>query len=191
MSPRAAVFLDRDGTIIEHVHRLSKAGDVRLIDGAAGAIKKLQSNGFLCIVVTNQSVVGRGIITNSELGEIHAEMDRQLAEQDIVMDGLYFCPVVPGTSDQTVVEHVDRKPGPGMLLRAAKDHTVDLGQSWMIGDSLSDLLAGKNAGCRGSILVLTGLGQRALKSGHDVERQARDLWGAAQIILSAKEGTGP
>ena len=152
---RPAVFLDRDGTLIEHVHYLANPADVRLLPGAAEALAQLRRAGFLCVLITNQSAIGRGMISESRLHEIHAEMNRQLAEQGTALDGIYYCPDVPSGDDRTVVENPNRKPGPGMLLQAASDLGLDLAGSWMVGDLISDVLAGLNAGCR-SILVSSG-----------------------------------
>lgn len=118
---RPAVFLDRDGTIIEHVDHLTDPGDVRLIPGAAKAIRLLRSAGYVCVVVTNQSVIGRGMLSVEGLGRVHAEMRRQLAQHGAELDGVYYCPAAPTTTDRTIVEHSDRKPGSGMLLRSDGD----------------------------------------------------------------------
>ena len=155
---RPAVFLDRDGTIIESVHYLADPELVRLIDGAARAVRALRSAGYAFVVVSNQSAVGRGLLSVERLFEVHDAMCRQLAEQGARIDGFYFCPAVPASDDRTAVEHPDRKPAPGMLLRASIDLDLDLSRSWMIGDVVSDVLAGRNAGCLGSILVRSGLG---------------------------------
>jgi D,D-heptose 1,7-bisphosphate phosphatase len=153
--PRPAVFLDRDGTVIEHVHYLSDPGLVRLLPGAAEALRRLRRAGFARVLVTNQSAIGRGLLTECRLREIHAELQRQLAASGATLDGIYFCPDAPAGDDRTVVESQDRKPGPGMLLRAAEELGLDLGASWMVGYLTSDVLAGLNAGCR-SILVRSG-----------------------------------
>ncbi len=152
---RPAVFLDRDGTLIEHVPYLADPALVRLLPGAAEAVKKFRRAGFAVVLVTNQSAFGRGILTEDRLDQIHTEMRRQLAACGATIDGIYYCPVAPGTDDRTAVEHPDRKPGPGMLLRAAADLTLDLAASWMVGDLISDVFAGLNAGCR-SILLESG-----------------------------------
>ena len=149
---RPAVFLDRDGTVIEHVHYLSDPARVRLLPGAAEALRRLRRAGFARVLVTNQSAIGRGMLTEDRLEEIHAELERQLAASGATLDGIYYCPDAPSGDDRTVVEHSDRKPGPGMLLRAADELGLDLDASWMVGDMISDVLAGHNAGCR-SILV--------------------------------------
>ena len=152
---RPAVFLDRDGTLIEHVPYLSDPALVRLLPGAAEAIKKLRRAGFVVVLVTNQSAIGRGMLTEERLDQIHTEMRRQLAASGATIDGIYYCPVVPGSEDRSEVEHPDRKPGPGMLRRAATDLNLDLAASWMVGDLVSDVWAGLNAGCR-SVLLTSG-----------------------------------
>ena len=102
------------------------------------------------MLVTNQSAIGRGMLTEDRLDLIHDEMNRQLAAAGAALDAIYYCPEAPAGDDRTVVEHPDRKPGPGMLLRAAAELGLDLGASWMVGDMISDVLAGLNAGCRGA-----------------------------------------
>jgi D-glycero-D-manno-heptose 1,7-bisphosphate phosphatase len=182
---RPAVFLDRDGTILEHVHYLADPRDVRLIPGAATAIRTLRAAGFVCVVVTNQSAIGRGMLTEARLGEIHDEMNRQLAIEQTAVDAIEFCPVVPIGDDLTSIEHVDRKPGPGMLYRAANSLDLDLDASWMVGDLISDVRAGINAGCRGSVLVRTGKesGEDAAPPGAEYY-VADDLVAAARLILA-------
>jgi histidinol-phosphate phosphatase family protein len=180
---RPAVFLDRDGTLIEHVPYLSDPELVRLLPGAAEALKQLRRAGFACVLVTNQSAIGRGMLTEDRLAEIHAELYRQLAAAGTTLDGTYYCPNAPTDDDRTVVECQDRKPGPGMLRRAAAELNLELGSSWMVGDLISDVLAGLNAGCR-SILVQSGQSSPA-----DVDALAgrsliaRDLAAAANLII--------
>lgn len=183
---KPAVFLDRDGTIIQHVHYLGDPKDVRLIPGAAGAIARLQAQGFACVVVTNQSAIGRGMITEDQLEQIHDEMNRQLTALGVAVDAIEYCPEAPDSDDRRTVEHTDRKPGPGMLFRAARRLGLDLDASWMVGDMLSDVLAGVNARCKGSILVRTGKGlsaeeQATMKHAYHI---AADLPAAAELILT-------
>ena len=180
-----AIFLDRDGTIIELVHHLNNPDEVRLIGGAGQAIKLLADAGFDIVIVTNQSVIGRGKLTQAGLAEVHAEMNRQLAQYDAQIAKIYFCPVVPTQKDQTIIENTMRKPGPGMLLQAAQEHGLDLDQSWMVGDTVSDMAAGKNAGCQ-SILVRTGYGDRVADMSY-VDAAVANLSEAATLILNEKE----
>jgi D-glycero-D-manno-heptose 1,7-bisphosphate phosphatase len=179
---RAAVFFDRDGTLIEDVPYLSDPAKVRLIDGAAEAIRNLQALDYACVVVTNQSAVGRGMLSEPRLAEIHAEMYRQFAAQGVKLDGLYYCPLAPSTPDRTTVDHPDRKPGPGMLLRAAREMLLDLSRSWVVGDMLSDVLAGRNAGCRGTIYISSGEGGALLSDHQAIDHVVKDVFEAAQVI---------
>src|SRR2546426_294953 len=179
---RRAVFLDRDGTVIEHVHLLTQPSQVRLIPGAADAIRNLQSLDYACIIVTNQSVIGRGLLSESGLADVHNEMHRQMAEHNVRLDGIFFCPAAPTTSDRTIIEHHDRKPGPGMLQKAAREMLLDLSRSWIIGDMHSDMLAGRNAGLRGTILVRTGQGDSVNHLDPAVDHVATDLLEASRLI---------
>jgi D-glycero-D-manno-heptose 1,7-bisphosphate phosphatase len=125
---------------------LTDPDEVRLMAGAGAALKSLQTAGYALVLITNQSVVGRGLLSEDGLAEVHLELRRQLST------------AVPDSSDRSRIEHPDRKPGPRLLLRAACELGLDLSSSWMVGDMLSDVLAGRNAGCRSTILVRTGHG---------------------------------
>jgi D-glycero-D-manno-heptose 1,7-bisphosphate phosphatase len=179
---RPAVFLDRDGTVIEHVHLLTEPSQVRLIPGAADAIRNLQALDYACIIVTNQSVIGRGLLSEAGLTLVHNEMHRQLAGHGVRLDGVFFCPAAPTTTDRTVIEHHDRKPGPGMLQKASRELLLDLTRSWIVGDMHSDMLAGRNAGLRGTILVRTGQGDKVDPNDPSVDYAATDLLEASRLI---------
>ena len=179
---KRAAFLDRDGTVIELVHHLADPGDVRLIGGAGAAIARLRAAGWPVVIITNQSVIGRGKLTEAGLDEVHAEMRRQLADHGADVDGIYYCPLAPTIKDPTVIEDQMRKPGPGMLLQASAEMGLDLGASWMVGDTVSDMLAGRNAGCH-TLLVRTGYGSAYAHDMGAVTREAADLAAAAEIIL--------
>lgn len=155
-APRPAVFLDRDGTLNVDQPYITRPEDLRLLPGVGEALRRLREAGFVCVVITNQSAIGRGMMTEADLERVHDEMHRQLAEAETAVDGVYFCPVSPTSDDPLAAEHPDRKPAPGMLLRAARELDLDLSRSWMVGDSLRDMLAGQRAGCRHCILVRTG-----------------------------------
>lgn len=190
VSARPAVFLDRDGTIIEHVHYLADPGKVRLLPGAAESLRRLRGAGFALVAVTNQSAIGRGMISIEQYEAVNAEMARQLAAEGVGLDGVYFCPEVPAVDDdRTTLTHGDRKPGPGMLLRASRELGLDPMASWMVGDMISDVLAGINAGCKGSLLVRTGKrpepGEVREGAGYEV---VDDLRAAAGLILGATDG---
>jgi D-glycero-D-manno-heptose 1,7-bisphosphate phosphatase len=182
---KPAAFLDRDGTIIRDVHYLSDPAKVELLPGAAAGMRLLRDAGYACVVVSNQSAVARGIVSPERLASIHEELCRQLLARGVALDGWYFCAELPTTSDRTTIDHPDRKPGPGMLLRAARELDLDLGQSWMIGDMVSDVLAGYNAGCRGSILVRTGHGTAQPEADQIATHIAADLFEAARWVLNA------
>ncbi|MEZ6129132.1 MAG: HAD family hydrolase [Planctomycetaceae bacterium] len=152
---RPAVFLDRDGTVTESAGYVTTPEQIRLIPDAADCISQFRRAGYCCVLVTNQSAIERGMLSVQELDTIHNELQTQLAAHGTQLDAIYISPRKPNTGDESVIEHFDRKPGPGMLLRAAVDLNLDLSRSWMIGDRLSDVLAGIHAGCR-SIRVRTG-----------------------------------
>lgn len=182
---KAAIFLDRDGTIIEHVHHLHRPEDVALIPGVGHAIRRLREFGYAVVMVTNQSVVGRGLLTPSRLSDIHAIVLERLSEYGADLDAIYYCPHVPSQDNPLTIEHPDRKPAPGMLRRAARELSLDLSRSWMIGDSLSDTLAGRHAGCFQSVLVRTGAGDRQDTMHESVDYVASDLAEAASVILQS------
>jgi D-glycero-D-manno-heptose 1,7-bisphosphate phosphatase len=186
ITPRPAVFLYRDGTLNVERSFLTKPEEMQLLPGVADALQLLKSAGFACVVVTNQSAVGRGMMTEADLQRIHEAMNRRLADAGVILDGIYTCIVAPSTDDKLAVEHPDRKPAPGLLLRAAAELHLDLKKSWMIGDSLRDILAGQNAGCRGCILVRTG---HAMDESHVALAKpfvvVDDLLAAANHILQA------
>lgn len=147
-----AVFLDRDGVINKYVGFLRNIDDFELLDGVSKAIKKINESGYLAIVVTNQPVIARGEVSFAELTEIHNKMETLLGEDGAYLDAIYFCPHHPDKGFDGEIPELKfdcdcRKPKPGMLIKAAKEFNIDLTKSWMVGDSDSDIMAGKNAGC--------------------------------------------
>jgi D-glycero-D-manno-heptose 1,7-bisphosphate phosphatase len=158
MTPRPAIFLDRDGVLIEDVHYLAAPEQVRLVPGSAEAIAALNRAGWPVVVVTNQAGVGKGLFPVEAVGEVHAHLSALLATFGATVAGYYFCPHHPEAEVEAYRVRCDcRKPRPGMLLQAADELGLDLEQSWMIGDRVSDLEAGAAAGCR-TVLVRTGYG---------------------------------
>jgi len=147
-----AVFLDRDGVIIEDRADYVKSWDeVQFIPEAFDAIRRFSEAGLTVVIVTNQSAVGRGIVTQAFVEEIHSRMLEEIAAHGGKVDAVYFCPHHPTAGCEC------RKPKSGMLLEAAEKLGIDLSASVMVGDSLTDIRAANEAGARG-ILVLTGKG---------------------------------
>jgi D-glycero-D-manno-heptose 1,7-bisphosphate phosphatase len=163
MTPKkksAAAFLDRDGTIIRQVELMHKVGQLRILPGAAEAIRLLNQNGIRVLIVTNQPVVARGVCTEDEVRLIHEELKQRLLKKGARIDAIYYCPHHPNaTLEQYRVQCSCRKPEPGMIIRAAQEQGVNLGRSVMIGDTTQDIMAGSRAGTQ-TILVQTGHGGR-------------------------------
>jgi D-glycero-D-manno-heptose 1,7-bisphosphate phosphatase len=148
MSLQPAIFLDRDGTLMEEVGYCADPAQVRVYPGVAEALQNLHEAGYLLILITNQSGIGRGYFTDADYRAVQAEFERQI--QPARLDAVYYCP------DAT--PSACRKPSPGMLLEAAREHSIDLALSYMVGDKASDIEAGQAAGCH-TILVQTGYGR--------------------------------
>lgn len=160
---RKAVFLDRDGVLIHDVHYLSDLSDIHFYPDVPDGLKRLQDEGYLLIVVTNQSGVARGYFPLSFVNECHQEMNRFLSEQvRITLNHLYFCPHHPDGYPPYNEVCECRKPSPGLVLRAQQELYLNLNRSFMIGDKLSDIEMGRNAGVS-SILVTTGQGFEAVE----------------------------
>jgi len=150
-----AVFLDRDGTIIEDLGYIGDPDDVRLIPGAAEAIRRISQAGYLVVIVSNQSGVARGLFDEAALSRVHARVEALLRAEGAGLDGAYYCPYLDSPETKVEAYRRDselRKPNPGMLHQAARDLDIDLSRSWMIGDSPSDVEAGRRAGCE-TILI--------------------------------------
>lgn len=157
-----ALFCDRDGVLIEEVGYIRDPVDVRLIAGVGAAIARFNAAGIPVVSVSNQSGVARGLITITQVEAVQARMIELLAAEGAKLAGLYYAPHHPdGTVPEFTGESEDRKPRPGMLLKAARALPIDLGRSWMVGDRVTDLEAGWNAGVAGTVLVETGYGLKA------------------------------
>lgn len=153
MTTHKAVFLDRDQTLIEDPGYINHPSQVRLLPGVAQALIQMRKTGYLLVVVSNQSGVARGLVTEEALEQIHHRLKKLLADEGAYLDAIYYCPFHPeGVIPKYRCESDLRKPNPGMLLQAARDLSIDLSQSWMIGDSYRDIEAGVRAGCR-TILI--------------------------------------
>lgn len=180
-----AFFLDRDGVINVEVSYLGKAEDVELLPGVAEAVAAIHAAGFLAVVVTNQSGIARKMYSVDDMHAVHARIQRFLltASPHAVLDGFYFCDHHPKYNRECCC----RKPAPGMLLTAAKDLQLDLAASFMIGDRISDLAAGKAAGCRCSCLVTTGYGSEQIEAAQqDNFPIASSLFEAVTLLLASK-----
>jgi D-glycero-D-manno-heptose 1,7-bisphosphate phosphatase len=164
LNKQRAVFLDRDGTINKYIGFLKNIDDFELIDGVAGAIKRINERGYLTIMVTNQPVIARGEVNIEELQEVHNKMETLLGEKGTYVDDIFFCPHHPdkgfeGERPEYKIDCDCRKPKPGMLLKAAEKYNIDLTQSWMVGDSKNDVEAGLNAGCNVVLIDKNGIDQ--------------------------------
>jgi len=185
---RRAVFMDRDGTVSDEVGYMNHIDRYRLLPRSAEAIRKLNEAGWLTFVVTNQSGVARGLFDEALVLEVHAALERMLAEKGARLDGIYYCPHHPREGMEPWRMECDcRKPRPGMLRRAAAEHDVDLAGSYMIGDTVLDIEAARNVGATG-ILVLTGYGKgdlrfRMKQRGLEPAHVATDLLEAVEWIL--------
>lgn len=178
-----AIFLDRDDTLIEDPGYISDPEQVKLIDGVASALVYFRKMGFRIIVVSNQSAVARGIITERKLGKIHDTMKQLLAEKGAFLDGIYYCPYHPGGAiPKYRKDSEDRKPAPGMLLTAANEMDIELAESWMIGDSPRDIEAGFRAGCRTILVELPSRQRRTGGFTHLPDYRAINLKEAVNIV---------
>ncbi|MBN2136746.1 MAG: D-glycero-beta-D-manno-heptose 1,7-bisphosphate 7-phosphatase [Sedimentisphaerales bacterium] len=158
-----AIFLDRDDTLIEDPGYLSDPAQVKLLGGVPKALTALKSMGYKLVLVTNQSAVARGIITEKVLAKIHDRLEHLLAEENAGLDAIYYCPYHPeGSVPKFRKESNCRKPNPGMLLMAADELDIDLSESWMIGNAAHDVEAGLRAGCK---TILIDLPSRQKQSG--------------------------
>ena len=171
--PAAAVFLDRDGTLMREVNYCADPKQVEIFPGVADALQRLKKGGYKLIVISNQAGIGRGYFTEAQYRLVEAEVERAI--RPATLDAVYFCPDHPERATAR------RKPGIGMILEAQRDHEIDLARSFFVGDKAIDIDCGRNAGMR-TILVKTGYG--ANESDANPDWTAKDLGEAAEIILS-------
>lgn len=152
-----ALFLDRDGTVIENSPYLAEPEGVRVLPGARDAIAAFRAAGFAIIMVTNQSAVARGLCSAEQYRAVETRVLERLGPKYV--DVVYACPFHPDGAGPFACEHAWRKPGAGMLLDAAERFGLNLARSWIVGDSLTDMQAGANAGARHLVHVATGHGE--------------------------------
>jgi len=168
-----AVFIDRDGTIMQDADYCSDPQQVKIFPRVAEALRRLKSKGFKVIIITNQSGIGRGFFTVEQYRAVEAEVLRQLG--DGLIDATYFCPDVPGQHSSC------RKPAPGMIVEATREHRIDLARSFLIGDKEIDAECGRKVGVR-TLRVRTGFDRKT--AGSMADWVAEDLPAAAEIILN-------
>jgi D-glycero-D-manno-heptose 1,7-bisphosphate phosphatase len=181
-----AIFLDKDGTLVENVPYNVNPALIELTWHAGQGLQLLRSLGYALFVVSNQAGVAKGLFTEAALGPVEHRLAERLAQYGVMLDGFYYCPHSPdGVISRYAIPCTCRKPMPGMLLRAAYEHGVSLAHSWMIGDILHDVEAGRRAGCR-TVLIDNGNETEwklsALRTPH---LTAPDLYAAAQLIAEA------
>ena len=191
-----AVFLDRDGTLIEDVGYPTRPEQIRILGGVARALARLTAAGYQLIVVTNQSAIARGRLSEDDLHRFHQALDDQLDLLGARVDAYYACPHLPDPSKaarpELAVECDCRKPKPGLILRAAKDMDLDLDQAWLVGDKWRDIAAGQAAGVR--TIKLTAGETHAPRRPADVQpptAEAANLDAAADLILQRRESLSP
>lgn len=178
---KPCIFFDRDGTLIEERHYLSDPSQVALIAGAAEAVRLARQAGYLAVVLTNQSGVGRGYFTMKDVEAVHRRMMDLFAADGAFFDAIYVCPHAPGDNCPC------RKPRAGLVELAARELQIDLPRSWMIGDKAADIELAKNARLRAA-RVLTGYGQAgAAQAGSLPAIMAKDVLGAVSRILAAEQ----
>ncbi|WP_334109649.1 HAD-IIIA family hydrolase [Thermodesulfitimonas autotrophica] len=189
MRAKPAVFLDRDGVIVKEVGPITSCGQVELYPGAAEAIAALNQEGWLTIVITNQSAVARGLLSETELQGIHDFLCQMLAARGARLDGLFYCPHLPPEEDGReeppyLVSCSCRKPAPGLIEKAAREFKIDWTRSYMVGDRECDILAGANAGLA-TVLVRTGYGVQHYKgtAGGEPDFIFDDLAEAVRFLL--------
>jgi histidinol-phosphate phosphatase family protein len=189
-TPQRAVFLDRDGTLIVDRDCLRNAEGLELLPGVAEAIHQLNHHGWRTVVVTNQPVIAKGWCDETELRRIHNKLETLLGQQHAFLDRIYHCPHhpdkgFPGERPELKIDCACRKPNIGMIQQAAAELNIDLTQSWLIGDTTTDLQTAKNAGLR-SILVQTGAAGKDGRHPVRADLECADLLTAARHIVSAQ-----
>ncbi len=179
---RPAIFLDRDNTLVYDPGYLSDPAQVRLLPRVGAGLQQLASAGWRFVLVTNQAGIARGKFTEDDMHAVNQEMQRQLAAFDVALAAIYFCPYHPdGVVPHLARDHDERKPNPGMLLRAARELAIDLPRSWMIGDTQRDVEAGRRAGCR-TVHVLSG---EQTTPAPEADACAADFAAAAAAVIAA------
>lgn len=184
-NPRPAVFLDRDGVLIEDMDKTPTVANFKMLPRVGQAVKMINQSGMLAIVTTNQPMIAKGFITFEDVDEVHKCLETALGTEGAYVDDIYFCPHHPekgfiGEIPELKIDCTCRKPKAGMLWEAQKAYNIDLSNSWLIGDRETDLLAGKAAGCR-TILVGNTISESPI-----ADYRRTDLFEAIQLIMEYK-----
>jgi histidinol-phosphate phosphatase family protein len=183
---RPAVFLDLDGTLVEHVPDNVDPARVALARGVGGALRALKAHGYSLLVVSNQPGVAAGRLPLQALERVERRIQELLGVSGVSVDAFYYCPHLPQTAnDRSAVRCLCRKPQPGLLRRAALDWQIDLQRSWLVGAILDDVEAGNRAGCRSVLLHNGSETEWRLGAHREPDDHARSLRQAAQVILTA------
>ncbi|MFC1676470.1 D-glycero-alpha-D-manno-heptose-1,7-bisphosphate 7-phosphatase [Planctomycetota bacterium] len=180
---KKAIFLDRDDTLIEDPGYINDPAQVKLLNGAAQALIDLKAMGYKLVVITNQSGVARGIVTEKVLEKIHERLKYLLTMKSVSLDGIYYCPCHPDAAIEKYRKESEmRKPNPGMILTAADELNIDLSKSWMIGNSGHDVEAGSRAGCKTILINHPGIFKESEKSNVKPNCTAVNIKEAVNII---------
>lgn len=181
-----AVFLDRDGVLIRDVDHLHREDQLRLLPGVASALSRLNRAGWLTIIISNQAVVAKGMLSEAEMYRIGEVLSLRIARKGARLDASYYCPHHPeGKVSEYIRRCMCRKPEPGLILKAVKEMNIDLKRSYLVGDKTGDILAGERAGVK-TILVKTGYGGGDAKYPMRPDYIVKNLMGAVKIILKSQ-----
>jgi D-glycero-D-manno-heptose 1,7-bisphosphate phosphatase len=176
---RPGLFLDRDGVLVEEVGYLHRSADVHLLPGAVDLLRAANRADIAVVVVTNQAGIGRGMYAWADFEAVRNRLDALLRAEGVFLNAVYACPYHPAALEPyRHPAHPGRKPGPGMLLRAASDLGIELSASWMVGDVFSDIDAGRTAGLAGAVHVRSGHGAR------DRDRVVAGPWDGFDVRLA-------
>jgi histidinol-phosphate phosphatase family protein len=173
---RPAVFFDRDGTLMRDVDFASRPEQVELLPGAAEAVRRVTDAGMLAVLVTNQSGIGRGLISPDEFERVHARLVELLAEEGAHLDGAYHCPHAPEDGCDC------RKPGTGLFVRAAREHDIDLTASWCIGDRWRDVAPAQVLGATGLLVPSDATPAEDLERAREADLLAHSLTDAVRRV---------
>jgi D-glycero-D-manno-heptose 1,7-bisphosphate phosphatase len=188
----AAVFLDKDGTVVDNIAFNADPERITLAEGAAEGLYLLVRRGYRIVIVSNQPGVALGIFPEHALRAVEARLRDLLRDVGVPLSGFYYCPHLPeGTVAEYAVPCTCRKPASGLLFHAAREHAIDLARSWMVGDILDDIEAGHGAGCRTVLIDNGNETEWDLTPERRPHKVGSDLFEAAALIVSADTRAGP